>query len=91
MTVGVSETTDRFSLDIAVALQRAFELKLRVVVILRGDLSAGREARMIEGVPVAFPVRPDGRSRVLLEVVPGESAQVVLVERIARVTFAARA
>ena len=66
-------------------LAKAAESGTRVAVVLRGDPAAGRPARMLEGTPVAFAMTPDGRERVVLEVVRGSTEQFVLVDRIVRV------
>jgi hypothetical protein len=86
----VAEPSDRFNLDVETALKVAYERKLRVTVIVRGDLANGREARMIEGVPVAFRRPADGRLRVLIETGPDDSSQLLLVDRIARVAMPGR-
>lgn len=85
MDGSVAKTT-RFELDATVTLQWAMENHVRVVVIVRGDPASGRPARVIEGVPVDFRPTSDGRERVVIEVVPGEAQQLVLLERIVRVT-----
>ena len=84
----MSLSVSRFELDATVTLQWAMEKRARVVVIVRGDATTGRAARVIEGTPVDFRPTPDGRERVVLEVVEGESQQLVLLERIAAVKLA---
>jgi hypothetical protein len=86
----VSETVSRFELDATVTLQWAMEHRARVLVIVRGDPAMGRQARLLEGIPVDFSPTRDGRERVVLETVAGESQQLVLLERIARVTVEGR-
>jgi hypothetical protein len=63
------------------------ENRARVLVIVRGDPATGRPARLIDGVPVDFSPTRDGRERVVLEVVEGEANQLVLLDRIARVSI----
>jgi len=66
-------------------LVHAMTIHARVTVFLRGDASAGRELRQLEGIPLHISMGADRRERVQIEVVAGETYQVILVERIAHV------
>jgi hypothetical protein len=66
------------------ALQLAILEGAKVAVVLRGDPSAGRAARVIHGVPYEIVATSDGRERVYLRVAEG-TEQIVLIERIMRV------
>jgi len=69
-------------------LQHALDRKERVVVMVRGDPTRGQPARRLEGVPVEFRPLPDGRERVVLELVAGETLQMVRLDVILTVTVA---
>jgi hypothetical protein len=82
----VSETQPQFSLDVDTALRQAVARHTLVTIQLRcdGDVSYG--TRTIEGVPVGFRAASDGRTRVIIQLIAGESEQLVLLDRISRVT-----
>lgn len=69
-------------------LQHALERHERVVVVVRGDPTKGQPARKLEGIPVEFRPLPDGRERVVLELVAGETLQMVRLDVILTVTVA---
>ncbi len=56
---------------------------------MRGHPSTGIAVRQIEGRPTSVHPGPDGRERVHINIVEGESAQIVLIERIAHVRLIA--
>jgi hypothetical protein len=68
-----------------VHLLAALEYKRAVRVVLRGATSSASPPREFDGRPIDFQTTPDGRERVVLEIVHGEVEQIVLVDRIVQV------
>ena len=66
------------------ALQLAILEQAKIAVVLRGDPSAGRPARVIHGTPYEIVTSADGRERIYLRVAEG-TEQIVLLDRIMRV------
>ncbi len=58
----------------------------KVAVLIHS--STGRGERLLEGVATEIVAGPDGRERLFLEVVAGETMQVVLLERVHSVRIA---
>ncbi len=66
------------------ALQLAILEGARVAVVLRGDATLGRPARVVNGVPLEILTAADGRERVSLRI-SEDSEQILLLERLIRV------
>jgi hypothetical protein len=81
----VSETHPQFALDVGTALRQAIARHALVTIQLRCDADISRGARTIEGVPVGFRAASDGRTRVVIQLIAGETEQVVLLDRISLV------
>ncbi len=69
------------------ALAEAILTQTWVVVSLRGDPARGVPVRQFEGRPLGFVPLKDGRERVVLEIVEGATEQILLLDRIVRVSF----
>lgn len=79
-----SGTLEAIHASVRAALNLAMLEQAPVQIVLRGDLTAGRPARVIVGTPCRIAESADGRERVTLNVAEGTD-QVVLIERVMRV------
>ncbi len=79
--------TDAEAAAVREALRQAIETGALVSVFMRGNPEKGVPIRSFEGRPVCFIPARDGRERVVLEVVQGATEQVLLIEKIFRVSF----
>ena len=72
------------TIDVTAAIEMAIAGHAPVVLVVKGDLLAGRPVRTLEGVARAISVARDGRARVVL-CIAEETEQVVLLDRVVRV------
>ena len=69
-------------------LTDAISANALVRFVIRGDPAAGIAVRVLDGIPRGFKPTQDGRLRIVIEVVGGESEQLILLDRIAMVSRA---